>query len=352
MDADVELLRDLVSIPSPTGATEKAVEFLVDAGRARGLRGHRDAAGNAVLEAGHGPLRVFLVGHIDTVPGDLPVHFTSDGHLTGRGAVDAKGPLAAFVAAAARHRDSTALTATVVGCCDEEEESFGAKHLLAGPRPDVLIIGEPSGTNGLTIAYKGIVKIRYRVEEDLQHTGAPFPSVPDRGIAFWSAVQSYLAPLHGESLFDTPTVKLARFDTQLLPSGRVRCDLVGSARIPPDFDTRAFLAFLTERKGSGALTIAEVDPAWVADKNTPLARAFISAIRARGLTPHYVKKTGTSDMNILAPVWRCPVVAYGPGDASLDHTPHERIALADFANAVDVLDGALAALARSSTREP
>ena len=67
----------------------------------RGLRAHIDAAGNAVGEIGtEGPL-VVLLGHMDTAPGHVPVRREGD-LLYGRGAVDAKGPLAAFICAAAR----------------------------------------------------------------------------------------------------------------------------------------------------------------------------------------------------------------------------------------------------------
>ena len=49
---------------------------------------------------GNGPTKIVLLGHIDTVPGEIPVR-VEDGVLHGRGSVDAKGPLATFVAAAA-----------------------------------------------------------------------------------------------------------------------------------------------------------------------------------------------------------------------------------------------------------
>jgi LysW-gamma-L-lysine carboxypeptidase len=50
-----------------------------------------------------------------------------------------------------------------------------------------------------------------------------------------------------------------------------------------------------------------------------------------------VVKTGTSDMNIVAPVWNCPILAYGPGDSSLDHTPDEHILLSEYGLGVQVL---------------
>ena len=83
-----------------------------------------------------------------------------------------------------------------------------------------------------------------------------------------------------------------------------------------------------------------------AEKNTPVVRAFLKGIRDAGGTPRFKMKTGTSDMNILAPVWGCPVLAYGPGDSKLDHTPDEAMDLEDFARGVNVLTTALNQLAR------
>jgi LysW-gamma-L-lysine carboxypeptidase len=55
----------------------------------------------------------------------------------------------------------------------------------------------------------------------------------------------------------------------------------------------------------------------------------------------FVLKTGTSDMNVVAPVWRCPIVAYGPGDSALDHTPNEHLDLDEYWKAVNVLENVL-----------
>ena len=56
-------------------------------------------------------------------------------------------------------------------------------------------------------------------------------------------------------------------------------------------------------------------------------RAFLKSIREHSLEPRFKLKTGTSDMNILGNHFKCPIVAYGPGDSSLDHTPEEHINL-------------------------
>ena len=66
-------------------------------------------------------------------------------------------------------------------------------------------------------------------------------------------------------------------------------------------------------------------------------RAFLGAIRSEGGDPGFVVKTGTSDMNVVGPAWGCPIVAYGPGDSRLDHTPDEHIEISDLTRSIAVL---------------
>ena len=65
---------------------------------------------------------------------------------------------------------------------------------------------------------------------------------------------------------------------------------------------------------------------------------------SRAGTPRTTVKLGTSDMNVVGPVWQCPILAYGPGDSSLDHTPEEHIVLDDYLRAIRVLTEVLVAL--------
>ncbi|MFN2201675.1 MAG: acetyl-lysine deacetylase, partial [Caldilineaceae bacterium] len=57
-------------------------------------------------------------------------------------------------------------------------------------------------------------------------------------------------------------------------------------------------------------------------------------------------KTGTSDMNIVGPIWNCPIVAYGPGDSSFDHTPDEHIEVEEYLRAVGLLSDVLSRVSR------
>ena len=136
----IDLLRGLVSIPSLSMQEAQASEWLVGQMQSLGFdRAFVDDAGNAVGEWGASDARstLILLGHIDTVPGAIPVRVeTVEGEqlLYGRGSVDAKGPLATFVAAVSRI-DRTLLAAhsvrlVVVGAVEEEAAtSKGARSI-------------------------------------------------------------------------------------------------------------------------------------------------------------------------------------------------------------------------------
>jgi LysW-gamma-L-lysine carboxypeptidase len=79
-------------------------------------------------------------------------------------------------------------------------------------------------------------------------------------------------------------------------------------------------------------------------KNNPLVRSLLAAIRNNDGDPRFKKKTGTSDMNILAQYWDVPMISYGPGDSSLDHTGEEKIELSEYQKAIKVLTEAIEGL--------
>jgi LysW-gamma-L-lysine carboxypeptidase len=115
-------------------------------------------------------------------------------------------------------------------------------------------------------------------------------------------------------------------------------------RLPPQFDVDELVNRAQDLAGEATVQAHGHEPAFAAGRQNHLVRAFNCALRQRGLRPRYVLKTGTSDMNVVGPRWGCPIVAYGPGDSTLDHTPHEHLHLEEYLQAIDVLADVLGSI--------
>ena len=343
---DVALVGGLVAIPSVSRGERDAVEWLVERMRERGFRASVDAAGNAVGEIGDGPTHVVLLGHIDTVPGEIPVRIEG-GELVGRGAVDAKGPLAAFVAAATQ--PVPGLRVTVVGAVEEESPtSKGARHWATRPAPDWCVIGEPSGWDGVTVAYKGRLVLGLSLARDARHGAAPGPTVAEEALQLWSRIKDAATTRTGDARpFQRLDCRLEGMHAAAGDGLIERADLRIGYRVPPgivtaelEAEVEALAAGHDEETAVEVEHIAAEEPARTL-RSTPVATAFARSISALGGQTAFKEKSGTSDMNILLPAWGCPMVAYGPGDARYDHTPIERLSLADYGRSIEVLRGVL-----------
>ncbi len=340
------LIEQLVAIPSVSGDESAAVKFLVRQFESLGYaRSFVDSAGNAVGIRGSAAadsMTVILLGHIDTVPGDIPVEIR-DGVLHGRGSVDAKGPLATFALAGAMAALHESIRLVVVGAVEEESASSrGARQIAEDYKADMCIIGEPSGTSGITLGYKGRILIDYEIEASEGHTAGPGRNAAEQAAEFWQLL------LQHANAFNQNHDKL--FD-QLLPSLRginsssdgltSRATARVGVRLPPDLDIEDYQRLIREWACDGTVNIFGYEAAWRCERNNALVRALASSIREAGLSVSYKLKTGTCDMNVVGPVWQCPIVAYGPGDSALDHTPEEHLVLDEFLKAVRVLRACL-----------
>ena len=347
MLSETELLKKSLAIYSPSGQEAPLAAFLVEQMKARGFSAWIDEAGNARGMVGSGDRTLLLLGHMDTVPGFIPVREV-EGKLFGRGSVDAKGPLCAFVAAAARlERSSLAgKRILVVGAVEEEcPTSKGARFLFDQCKPDFILIGEPSGWEGITLGYKGRMALALTVTKDLTHRASASMTAAAEAVAGWSRLLDWQKEVNSSKrVFD-------QIDFSLLNMGGENDGFVERAwmeidvRIPVGFEETRFSVFLDTMRSQGAeVQVKGEVQAIKASKNNLLVRAFVQAIRAHGSEPRFKLKTGTSDMNIVGARWRVPVVAYGPGNSRLDHTPHEHIHLEEYCRAISVLQTVLARL--------
>lgn len=343
--ADIELLRGLVSIESLSHQEGPAVSFLRSAMASRGFRLHDSQAGSAIGTIGEGDRHIVLLGHIDTVPGRIPVRI-EDGVLWGRGAVDAKGPLATFVAAASAAAEHLKCRVTVVGATGEEViGSPGANEVATWDAPDFCIIGEPSGWDSVCLGYRGTMSLVYRLQQSTRHTAGPGESVAELAVQFWNAVLAELDEWNADasSTFGSIGHSLRSFNTQGDGLSDVATLSIG-LRLPPGIDVQRLLVRIRELAGSADIEIDGIQEGYRTTKRSALIPPFLRGIRAAEGKPGFKVKLGTSDMNVVGPVWKCPIVAYGPGDSSLDHTPDERIDLAEYLLAVRVLRDVLVSL--------
>jgi [amino group carrier protein]-lysine/ornithine hydrolase len=334
---EIELLEGLLQRYSPTLHEAEAVNYLVAQMQTAGFDACVDEVGNAVGVLGAGSCEIMLLGHIDTVPGFIEVRHADD-RLYGRGSVDAKGPLACFAAATALAGAREGYRFVVIGAVGEEGDSRGALYVRDHYKPDMLIIGEPSSWDRVTLGYKGSAWFEYEVQRTLAHTSANVESACQTAVNFWNRVMDRSAQWN--------VGRLKMFD-QLIPSLRAMhsqsdgfveaAELKFNLRVPLGISLSEVDAMVREQAQGAELKLVEGCLAYRAEKNTPLVRAFLSAIRQHGGSPTFTVKSGTSDMNLVAPVWQCPTVAYGPGDSELDHTPHEHILISEYQRAVQIL---------------
>jgi len=338
----IALLETMLRIPSYSGQEGELARYLAQAMQALGLRSHIDEAGNAVGERGEGPVQVVLLGHMDTVPGAIPVR-REDDLLYGRGAVDAKGPLAAFIMAAAAVEVPERCRLTVIGATEEEAAtSKGARFALLSHSPAAVVIGEPSGWEHVTVGYKGRLLIGYRLERGARHSARDDASVIEEAIGFWGWLKGLAEAYNSgrERRFDCLDCAIRE-----MVSGsdglheHVRMEL--ALRLPPGFQVESFQQAARQMAGAAQVEFSGLEQAYRADKGNAVARALVRGIRLAGGEPRFSVKTGTSDMNVVGPAWGCPIAAYGPGDAELDHTPHEHISLTEYRRAIEVLRRAL-----------
>lgn len=174
----VSFLERAVQCDSTSDVTEMR-DLLVETLREHGADPTVDAAGNVRATRGSGEPHVLFNTHIDTVPPHVPFDRSEDSdgdedgdRILGRGACDAKGPLAAMVSAfLAGEVEGGTLSLAITP--DEETLSTGAHALVTGdvvpggpgeaggtvtplsaldPEPSMVVVGEPTGLDVCTAA--------------------------------------------------------------------------------------------------------------------------------------------------------------------------------------------------------
>ena len=348
----VDLLQNMLRLYSPTGEEAALSRFLIEEMQKLGLRSWRDEAGNAVGEFGSGEPVILLCGHMDTVPGVLPIKL-EDGKLYGRGAVDAKTPLAAMIAASSLlFNEGFSGRILVVGAVEEEGVGRGVKHLVEkGVTADYAIFGEPSGVENITIAYKGSLHLKISCETTTGHSSAPwlYKNAIEEVFKVYERIKGVrFTQEKAESRFYSVTYSVTKIEGgnefSTVPSSAV---LHINTRVPPTLSIEMVLdevyKVVEDYRGKNVgvdmrLSVIDSCPPYEADKNSLLVRSIAYAIRrVRKSQAVLVRRTGSGDMNLFGSTRRVPVVTYGAGDAHLDHTPDEYVVVDEYLDSIKIL---------------
>lgn len=296
-----------------------------------------DEAGNVIAVKGRGEPVVWLHAHMDTVPGPLPVRREGD-VLWGRGAVDDKGPLAAYTKAFLEAEPRGTLVLALVTA--EEDDSAGTEALLKGgpPRPRYIYVGEPTSLH-VAYAYRGGAKVYIELESRGGHASSPiYGNIVEELYAIYQEIKRALGHAERYDAFTvTPTVVNCGDAPNKIPT---RCTMVLDVRIPLGRTCRDLLSALPPQARARSC----VEPAEVSPTN-PAARALIRGLLKLGLEPKLSRKWGTADFNLLVDLTR-DIAAFGPGDPRLAHTEDEHIDMQEVELAVQVLKYALKELMR------
>ncbi len=256
--------------------------------------------------------------HFDTVPPFLGACREDETHLYGRGVCDAKGILAAQVAAAEQLRDE-GVAVGLLFLVGEERDSAGAK--VANKKPlasRFLINGEPTD-NRLAMASKGCLRVEMWAHGKMAHSA--YPELGD------SAINKLLAALHDVQALNLPVVE-GIGDTTL------NVGLISGGRAPNIIADNAEAHILIRLVGPSdeirEAILRAVDGR--CEVNFSLELPFVQMRVLPGFDTMVAKFT--TDIPSLTN-WGEPFLL-GPGSIHVAHTPDETISKAELLEAVEL----------------
>ncbi|OWQ98278.1 succinyl-diaminopimelate desuccinylase [Sphingopyxis witflariensis] len=365
----VTLAQALIAAPSITPATGAVFDVLEAALTPLGFTVERFIDGIEpdgpvenllAVRKGKGPKHFGFAGHLDVVPpgvgwtGDAFAPEIRGDLLYGRGAVDMKGSIAAFVAAAAETPAEAGTISLIITGDEEGPAIFGTRALMEhmdarGIRPDMIVVGEPTSVNRLgdmvKIGRRGSVNIWIDVPGTQGHVA--YPHLADNPI-----------PKLVKILAAIDAVVLDEGNDWFQPSNIEFTDIeVGNGAtnvIPASARARLSIRFNDAHKGADLVAMIEriahdIEPnAKILGKIsgeaflTPpgdLSELVAEAIQAEtDIAPDMSTTGGTSDARFLHAL--CPVVEFGLTNATM-HKLDEAVTVADLHTLAAIYRGIL-----------
>ena len=368
MDA-LPLAQALIRRPSVTPADAGALDVLEAVLKELGFTTHRLPFGdidNLYARVGTAAPHFCFAGHTDVVPvgegwqQDPFAAEVKDGMLYGRGAADMKSAIAAFVAAAARHRTPKGSISLLITGDEEGAAINGTVKLLEwlkarGEKIDHCVVGEPTSVSStgdtLKIGRRGSINFQVLVKGVQGHVG--YPTKAKNPIPVLAEVVTQLAGHKldkGTEHFDPSTLAFTTLDV-----GNAATNVIpGEARA-------AFNIRFNDKHTPDSLTN------WVNDRVAQVARQFGCEITVTGKTsgvafltapgkftqlvsdtvagvtgqaPFFSTSGGTSDARFIKDI--CPVVELGLAGGTM-HKADECVPVAEIAALTEIYAALLTA---------
>lgn len=345
---------DLLHIYSPSGKEEDIQIYLEDLLIQAGFSVERQEVDvdryNLCVTMGPGEPRLYMVGHVDTVPAwdlDESGPREEDGIICGLGSADMKGGCAAMVEAwlalaealEPAERPSVGLL-LVVG---EEENGDGSMTFLQSCRPPWVVIGEPTSL-AAGFAHYGYLEAGFVTRGLRSHS-----SLPELGHNAVESMLRVLLLLGNDRLFDRAKTEIVYSIREMRSSqaGFVvpdRCETWIDLHLPPDHDPDALQDAIRQIVAGFDRTIPGLDldvtfdfasPGYSLGTDNPLAHILREVYPALDLPLQMDAFRSHSDGNLFFAAGVKPLIL-GPGSLETAHTPDERVAFEEISGAARI----------------
>jgi succinyl-diaminopimelate desuccinylase len=353
----VELASRLIACPSVTPHEAGTLTVLQEALEAVGFEVHRFVSGeapdgpveNMFATRGTGSPHFAFAGHVDVVPpgegwsGDPFVPELRGGLLYGRGAVDMKGGIAAFVAAAAEVAEHAGTLSLIITGDEEGPAVHGTQAIMEwmaerNIRPDMILIGEPTSEARLgdvvKIGRRGTVNMWITVPGQQGHVA--YPHRADNPVPKLARVIGALDALHlddGTEAFQPSNLEFTAVGTptratNIIPGAATAQLNIRFNNLHRGEDLIELVRCVAEEAAPGATVEAKISGEAFLTPPGPIYDIVRQAIvEETGVEPKLSTHGGTSDGRFLIKL--CPVIDFGLPNATM-HKLDEAAAVEDI----------------------
>ena len=350
----------LISCESVTPAQGAVFDALEDMLKPLGFRVDRFVSGTGDDNPAHGaPVEnLFAIresggrhfafaGHLDVVPpgagwaSDPFIPQIKGDLLHGRGAVDMKGSIAAFVAAVEKIPENAGTISLIITGDEEGPAIHGTRALIdhmkaRGTLPDLCLVGEPTSVNRLgdmmKVGRRGSVNMWITVEGTQGHVA--YPHLADNPIPRLIAILSQIKAIEldqGTEFFQPSNIEITELHTGNPATNVIPAKAL--ARLSIRFNDLHSGESLVEmiraivEPGGGTLTAMISGEAFLTPPGELSAAMAAIVEEVTGIAPEASTTGGTSDARFLSKL--CPVVEFGLCNATM-HKLDEAVAIADL----------------------